>query len=370
MDILDLLNSSFIEQQMNKDFSKYLKYNKENEKITVGVAMSGGVDSSTVAYILKKQGYNIFGVTMKTFNDEDSDAKKVCDDLGIKHYVLDVRDKFSTQVMDYFVNEYANGRTPNPCMVCNRHIKFGELLDYIRSLGADYMATGHYTKLNDGFLSVGDDGNKDQVYFLSQIKKENLKYIMFPVGDLEKPLLRELAKELGVRVYSKKDSQEICFVQDGKLKEFLIDRTKGKIFKKGDIVNLDGKVLGKHNGLAFYTIGQRKGLGISAEEPLYVIKLDTENNKLIVGTNEDLLKDEIRAKDINLFMIKDLSELDGLTCYVKTRSRDVLHKCVLKLEGKDVLVKLVDNKVRAVTPGQGIVFYDESGKVIAGGFIA
>lgn len=172
MDILDLLNSSFIEQQMNKDFSKYLKYNKENEKITVGVAMSGGVDSSTVAYILKKQGYNIFGVTMKTFNDEDSDAKKVCDDLGIKHYVLDVRDKFSTQVMDYFVNEYANGRTPNPCMVCNRHIKFGELLDYIRSHGADYMATGHYTKLNDGFLSVGDDGNKDQVYFLSQIKKK------------------------------------------------------------------------------------------------------------------------------------------------------------------------------------------------------
>lgn len=356
-------------ENIGAEFKKYVKFNHENTKKTIGVAMSGGVDSSTVAYILKKQGYNIFGVTMKTFNDEDSDAKKVCDDLGIEHYVLDVRNEFKEKVMDYFVNEYMNGRTPNPCMVCNRHIKFGKMLDFILEKGADFMATGHYTKLKNGFLSVGDDGNKDQVYFLSQVKKEKLKYIMFPVGDLEKPRLREMAKELGVRVYSKKDSQEICFVNDGKLKEFLVEHTNGDAYKKGNIVDNNGNILGKHNGFAFYTIGQRKGLGISSEEPLYVLEFDKKNNNIIVGTNEDLLKDRLIATNVNLFLVSNLDELDGFECFAKTRSRDILHKCILKKDGNNFIVDFIENKVRAVTPGQGIVFYDKTGSVIAGGFI-
>ena len=346
-----------------------MEYQEENTKIRVGIALSGGVDSSTVAYLLKKQGYDIFGVTMRTCHEEDADAKKVCQDLGIEHHVLDLREDFAEKVMDYFVEEYMQGRTPNPCMVCNRHIKFGKLLDFILEQGAQYMATGHYTKLVDGHLSVGDDDSKDQVYFLSQVPKEKLKKIIFPVGELEKKQVRELAKELGVRVYAKKDSQEICFVEDGKLKEFLIEKTKGKVYNKGNIVDRSGKILGKHNGLSFYTIGQRKGLRISSESPLYVIALNSERNEIIVGSNEDLMREELVAERCNLFLVEKLEELHNMDCYAKTRSRDTLHACHLEVVGTELIVHLINNKVRAVTPGQGVVFYNERGQVIAGGFI-
>ena len=354
----------------NREFDKYVTYDEKNKNIKIAVAMSGGVDSSTVAYILKKQGYDLIGITMRTCNPEDEDAKKVCEDLGIPHYVLDATKEFKTKVMDYFIEEYLQGKTPNPCMVCNKHIKFGMLIDFARSKGADFMATGHYTQLKDGVLSMGDDPNKDQVYFLSQINKENLKYLMFPIGDLEKPKVRELAEQLGVRVYAKKDSQEICFVEDGKLKEFLLENTKGRAGKKGNIVTTDGKVLGKHNGLAFYTIGQRKGLGISQEKPLYVIELDSKNNNVIVGDNEQLFKDELIAENVNLISFDRLEELNGVVCWVKTRSRDKLHKCQLEvLENGNVKVRFIEDKVRAVTPGQGVVFYNEEKKVLGSGFI-
>ncbi|MDY2573129.1 MAG: tRNA 2-thiouridine(34) synthase MnmA [Fusobacterium necrophorum] len=346
-----------------------MEYRAENAKIRVGIALSGGVDSSTVAYLLKKRGYDIFGVTMRTCHEEDADAKKVCQDLGIQHYVLDLTEDFSEKVMDYFVEEYMQGRTPNPCMVCNRHIKFGKLLDFILEQGAQYMATGHYTKLVDGHLSVGDDGGKDQVYFLSQVPKEKLKNIIFPVGDLEKRQVRELAKDLGVRVYAKKDSQEICFVEDGQLKQFLIEKTKGKVYNKGNIVDRNGKILGKHNGLSFYTIGQRKGLGISSESPLYVVELNSERNEIIVGSNEDLMREKLIAERCNLFLVEHLEELHDMECYAKTRSRDSLHACRLEVVGKEIAVHFINNRVRAVTPGQGVVFYNEQGQVIAGGFI-
>lgn len=351
-------------------FEKYITYNENNKNIKVAVAMSGGVDSSTVAYILKKQGYDLIGITMRTCTPEDEDAKKVCDDLGIPHFVLDATKEFKSTVMDYFVDEYMKGKTPNPCMVCNKHIKFGMLIDFARSKGANFMATGHYTQLKDGVLAMGDDPNKDQVYFLSQIKKENLKYIMFPIGDLEKQKVRELAELLGVRVYAKKDSQEICFVEDGKLKEFLVEKTAGKVTKKGNIITVDGKVLGKHNGLSFYTIGQRKGLGIASDKPLYVIELDSKNNNVIVGDNEMLFKDELLAEKLNLISLEKLEELDGLICWAKTRSRDKLHKCQLKLlNDGNLKVKFIEDKVRAVTPGQGVVFYDKDKKVLGSGFI-
>lgn len=343
--------------------------NIEKEKI-IAVAMSGGVDSSTVAYLLKKKGYKIFGVTMKTSGEEDKDAKKVCDDLGIKHYLLDVTKEFKEEVIEYFITEYKNGRTPNPCIVCNRKIKFGKLIDFVKDKGADFLATGHYANITNGFLSIGNDLNKDQAYFLSQIEKKYMKDILFPIGEMEKSKVRELAKKLGVRVYEKKDSQEICFVEDGKLKEFLVDMTSGEIGKPGDIVSKNGKILGRHCGLAFYTIGQRKGLGISSESPLYVIELDKINNRVVVGTNEELMKNSLIAKDINLMLVDKIEELDGLECYVKSRSRDKMHFAKIEVLGQNLIkINFINNSIRAVTPGQGAVLYTEDGKVIASSFI-
>lgn len=353
------------------NFEKLLKYNKENEKTTIAVAMSGGVDSSVTAYILKKQGYNIFGITMITCEEGiDEDAKKICDDLGIDHYVLDVKEYFEEKVVDYFVDEYKHGRTPNPCIVCNKYVKLGRLIDFALEKGADFIATGHYTSIENGVLKVGKDLSKDQAYFLSQVNKDKLKYLTFPLGGIDKSDVREIGKYLGVRVYAKKDSQEICFVEDGKLKEFLVGKTDGKIVKKGKIVDTSGKVLGEHQGLAFYTIGQRKGLGISSDKPIYILKLDEATNSIIMGSNEDLMKDELIAKDVNLLKVNNISELDGLKCVAKTRSRDKFHSCKINvLDENTIKVLFTEEKVRAVTPGQGVVFYDENREVIASGFI-
>lgn len=342
-----------------------------NKNMTIAVAMSGGVDSSTVAYLLKKEGYNIFGITMKTCKDEDKDAKQVCEDLGIPHYLFDATVDFKEDVIDKFVTDYLEGRTPNPCMICNRDMKFGKFLEFAKSHGADVLATGHYAQIKDGTLAMGDDPKKDQVYFLSQIKKENLKHIIFPIGDMDKSDVRVLAKELGVRVYAKKDSQEICFVDDGMLPEFLIERSQGKASNPGDIVDQSGKVLGKHKGISFYTIGQRKGLGIASETPLYVVELDSKKNQVIVGSNEALFKNRIKARDINLLVGENIKELETMELFVKTRSRDLPHPCIVKVVGEIYLeITLVnEDRVRAVTPGQGVVLYDSSNRVIASGFI-
>ncbi len=353
------------------NFKDLLEYKKENENTTIAVAMSGGVDSSVTAYILKKQGYKVFGVTMITCEaGADADAKKVCEDLGIEHYVLDLSNSFNDKVINYFIDEYKNGRTPNPCMVCNRHIKMGALIDFALEKGADFIATGHYSNIENGVLKVGHDISKDQAYFLSQVNKDKLKYIVFPLGELEKTHVREIGKYLGVRVYAKKDSQEICFVEDGKLKEFLIEKTNGKIAKEGNIVDTDGKILGKHQGLAFYTIGQRKGLGISSEHPIYVLKLDEKTNTVIMGSNEELFREFLTADSINLLKVSTIKELDGIECFAKTRSRDKFHPCRVSVMGDDeIKVTFIGDKVRAVTPGQGVVFYDNSYEVIASGFI-
>lgn len=354
-----------------KKFEKLMEYKKENENITIAVAMSGGVDSSVTAYLLKKQGYKIFGVTMKTTDDDiDEDARKVCEDLGIEHFVYDVSKEFYDKVIKYFLDEYKNGRTPNPCMVCNKHIKMGALVDFALEKGADFMATGHYSNINNGVLRIGDDLSKDQAYFLSQAKKEKLKHIIFPIGNIEKTEVRELGKLLGVRVYSKKDSQEICFVEDGKLEEFLFKNIDKNIGVPGKFVDTKGNVLGKHKGLAFYTIGQRKGLGISGDAPYYVLKLDSEHNEIILGTNEELFKTSLVGENINLLTINTIEELDGVEYFAKTRSRDKFHRCIVKVLDKDSIeVNFLDGGVRAVTPGQGVVLYDDSYSVVASGFI-
>ncbi len=369
-----------------EQFKDLLEYKEENSKTTVAVGMSGGVDSSAVAYLLKRQGYNVIGITMKHWSamddyaesdsktccslDDIYDAKRVCDDLGIPHYVVNLEEQFKEVVVGYFVDEYSKGRTPNPCMVCNRYIKLGKLIDFAKNMGADYLATGHYAQIKNGQLYIGDDPKKDQVYFLSQVKREYIKHLMFPLGKLEKTQVRELAKELGVRVYAKKDSQEICFVEDGKTKEFLVDMTKGKILNPGNIVNENGIIVGKHEGLAFYTIGQRKGLGIAHPTPLYVLGIDTEKNHLIVGDNESLFKDSLTADKLNVLAYDSVEELDGLSCMAKTRSRDLMHMCRVELIGdNEIKVVFTEDKVRAVTPGQGVVLYGFDGKVLASAFI-
>ena len=354
-----------------ENFKDLMEYKKENENTTIAVAMSGGVDSSVTAYLLKKQGYKVFGITMITCEAGiDEDARKVCDDLGIKHYVLDLTKSFEDKVINYFIEEYKHGRTPNPCMVCNRHIKMGALIDFALEKGADFIATGHYSNIENGVLKVGNDLSKDQAYFLSQVNKDKLKYIVFPLGGVEKTDVREIGKYLGVRVYAKKDSQEICFVEDGKLKEFLVEKTNGKISKEGNIVDTKGNILGKHQGLAFYTIGQRKGLGISSEKPIYVLKLDEKTNSIIMGSNEELFKEELTAENINLLKNEDIKEIDGIECFAKTRSRDKFHPCkVFVISDNEIKISFTDDKVRAVTPGQGVVLYNENYEVIASGFI-
>jgi len=368
------------------NYKDFLEYSEENSKITVAVGMSGGVDSSTVAYLLKKQGYNLIGITMKHWSgmdeyakdsnsktccsiDDITDAKRVCDDLGIPHYVINLEEEFKNIVVEYFIKEYKEGRTPNPCMVCNRYIKLGKLIDFAKKLGAEKLATGHYAKIIEGCLGTGDDVLKDQVYFLSQVKKSYVDFLMFPVGNLEKSEVRFLAKELGVRTYAKRESQEICFVEDGKYKEFLDAMTNGEISKAGDIVLENGKIVGKHEGIASYTIGQRKGLGISYHKPLYVLKIDAKNNKIIVGDNEALFKNKIVGINLNLFTVDKVEDLDNLECYAKSRSRDKLHKGIIKVIASDKVLFTSEDMFRAVTPGQGLVFYTKEGKVIASSFI-
>ncbi|MGB6129021.1 MAG: tRNA 2-thiouridine(34) synthase MnmA [Psychrilyobacter sp.] len=363
---------------MVKNLDSYLKYDAKNENVTIAVAMSGGVDSSTVAYMLKKQGYKVFGMTMRVWtsgsscstNIDLSDAKKVCDDLGIEHHMINLGDEFKNIVVDSFVNDYMEGRTPNPCMVCNRHIKFGRLVQSALSHGADFIATGHYAKIENGLLKIGDDPNKDQVYFLSQMRKENIKKLMFPIGELKKPRVRELAELLNIRVYAKKESQEICFVEDGKLGEFLNELTDGKATSEGDIVRTDGKVIGKHRGVSFYTIGQRKGLGISYPTPLYVIQIDSKKNRLVVGNNEELFSSYLIANKINLLGCEKIENLKNMKLKAKTRSRDKFHSCSIKvLENDKIKIDFIEEKVRAITPGQGVVLYNYDGEVMASGFI-
>lgn len=358
----------------------------DKSKITVAVGMSGGVDSSTVAYLLKNEGYNVIGITMKHWHgmniekasesktccslEDVHDAKRVCDDLDIKHYTINFEKEFQEEVVENFVEEYKKGRTPNPCVICNRKIKLGKLIDFAKKIGADYLATGHYAKIKDENIYRGIDENKDQAYFLAQVKKEYVKYLMFPLGGYEKTEVKKIAKELGVRTYSKKDSQEICFIEDDDYKRFLKDYTHDKILKPGNIVLEDGTVLGKHECKSFYTIGQRKGLGVSWTSPLYVLGIDGEKNNVIVGENEKLFTDEVNVSQINLLSVDTIDQLDNINCFVKTRSRDRLHAAKLKLEGEDkILVVLTEDKARAITPGQVVVFYDEDDMIIASGFI-
>lgn len=333
----------------------------------VVVAMSGGVDSSVCAYLLKQEGYDVVGATMKLIDNDSTnqsinDAKDVCDSLEIKHYVFDLVKEFKNIVISNFIDSYKNGETPNPCVVCNKYFKFGYFYEEVKKLGYDYMATGHYARVIDDKLVFSNTSNKDQSYFLYGINKDVLNHVIFPLEKYNsKDEVREIAKKANLKVFSKKDSQEVCFVPNDDYKAFL----KGKIdnIKSGNIILTDGTVLGKHNGLINYTIGQRKGLNIGYKEALYVVDLDTINNNVIVGSNEDLMHNELIAEDINLLVDELPNEI-----YAKVRSRGNLKEVNVVLEDNKMMVTFKE-KERAITKGQSVVLYDKDKTCLGGGII-
>ncbi len=336
------------------------------------VAISGGVDSAVTAAKLLKDGHDVFGVTM-LLTDQNKDtlieaAKTVADNLKIPHYICDLRTEFKKNVIDYFVNAYRSGLTPNPCAICNKKIKLSKLLQFAKNHGADYMATGHYAKLvhdkDTTELYEGANFNKDQSYFLSLTSIDHLKYIRFPLQNItDKSITRELAKSYGLPNFAKTDSQDICFVTNNDYVS-VINKYSSTSNIVGDFV-LNGKTVGKHNGIANYTIGQRKGLGISYACPLYVTMIDAKNNTITLGKRVDLLKNTFILNDVNF--LSEISSKEKL--FVKIRSGNKKLSAKVDQSKDGLKIKLLEPNVTAVCPGQVCAVYNTNGKVIAGGLI-
>ena len=363
-----------------------LGINKDPKDTTVVVAMSGGVDSSTVAGMMKKEGFNVIGITLKLYDDgketaqskqccagqDIMDAKRVADKLKIKHKILYYQNKFKEGVIDNFVDSYLKGETPVPCIQWNKTVKFNDLFNEAKKLNADALVTGHYVKsvtdnnITNMYRAI--DENRDQSYFLFNTTREQLNFLRFPLGGMLKSETREIAKNLELNVADKPDSQDICFVPNGDYVS-VISKLKPDSFKKGNIKDKSGKVLGVHDGIINFTIGQRRGIKIAAEEPLYVVDINPELNEIIVGTRKDLIKRHISLKDINLICEKKVFENEIL---VKIRSTGKLIKSKLILEKNDAKLELLEDEY-GISPGQACVFYskDKYGdKVLGGGWIS
>jgi len=345
---------------------------KEPKDTRVVVGMSGGVDSSVAALMLKNQGYDVIGIFMKNWDDTDEnghctatedyeDVIKVCNQIGIPYYAVNFEQQYWEKVFQYFLDEYKAGRTPNPDVMCNKEIKFKAFLEHALDLGADYLATGHYARVDfqDGEYKMlrGVDNNKDQTYFLNQLGQDQLSRVLFPIGEVEKKEVRQLALEAGLATAKKKDSTGICFIGERNFKEFLSGYLPAQ---KGDMETFDGKVVGRHDGLMYYTIGQRHGLGIGGQgEPWFVIGKDLKRNVLLVGQgfdNDLLYSDEITATMIS--WVSDKPKPASFKCTAKFRYRQPdNHVTVETLENGDVRV-IFDEPIRAITPGQAVVFYD------------
>ena len=354
----------------------------------VVVAMSGGVDSSVAAALLKDEGYEVIGVTMRLWSEEDSnaaplskrccsvedvqDARRVCDAIGARHYFVNFEKEFQKHVVDYFVAEYERGRTPHPCLACNDKMKFDFLLRRANFMDADYIATGHYARIRqdaDGYsLLKGVDSGKDQSYVLFTLTQTELARLLLPVGDYPKARIRELASEAGLAVADKPDSQEICFIPDGDYRKFVGERAKPK---PGNLVDQSGNVLGDHPGIQFFTVGQRRKLGLQGNsgKPMFVTKINAQNNQVTLGAQKDLMQRQLWASRVNY--------LDGtppvgpteVTAKIRYRANDAPATLIPKAENSEGWAEIMfDEPQRAVTPGQAVVFY-QGDKVLGGGII-
>ena len=367
------------------------KYNslgihKDPKNTLVVVAMSGGVDSSTVAGIMQQEGYKVIGITLKLYDDtkiksqsrqccagqDIMDAKRVANKLGIEHKILYYQNKFKESVIDNFIDSYLNGETPIPCIQCNQTVKFKDLFEEAKKLKADALVTGHYVKsvTNNDLTEMyrGIDTNRDQSYFLFNTTKEQLRFLRFPLGGLKKTKTREIARNLDLNVADKPDSQDICFVPNGDYAN-VIEKFRPNSISKGNIKNLEGKVIGVHDGIINYTIGQRKGIKISDKEPLYVVKINADKNEIIVGAKENLIKRKISLKNINI-ITNDNKDFDN-DLFVKVRSTGKLLKAKVVLANNAAIVDLLEDEY-GISPGQACVFYkknNEGDKVLGGGWI-
>lgn len=358
------------------------------KKKRVVVGLSGGVDSSVAAWLLKKQGYEVIGVTMKMWDKErlipgkdrngdeipipdiTEDARRVAGHLGIEFHVLDFQETFREKVMDYFVEEYLSGKTPNPCVACNRGIKWEALLERARTFDAEYIATGHYARierLENGryALKRSSTDAKDQTYALYGLSQEQLAHTLMPVGEYTKEEIRNFARKAEIPVAEKKDSQEICFIPDKDYAGF-IEKVYGKRMEEGDFVDRDGKILGKHKGLLHYTIGQRKGLNLALGRPVFVGELKTGTNEVVIVENEDLFKTTVYADRVNLMSRENLEK--PVRAVAKIRYNHKGSPCILEKDGENRVICRFDEAQRAITPGQSLVFY-EGDYVLGGGII-
>jgi tRNA-specific 2-thiouridylase len=353
------------------------------------LGMSGGVDSSVAGYLLREQGYEVIGVTMKVWPQdcisraEDkccgpqavADARSVAHSLGIPHYVVDEADQFERLVIDYFSSEYQAGRTPNPCVMCNEKLKFGNLWSKAAALGCDYIATGHYAIIEHhadrAILRKGVDPRKDQSYFLFSLRQPQLRRALMPLGKMTKPQIREIAHSLGLKVADKVDSQEICFVPGNDYKAFLRSHVGESEFHRGEIYDVAGNFLGEHEGIEFFTIGQRKGLPGGSPRPRYVVDLDPATNRVIVGDAEDLASEEFEIDRVNWHPVAEMADSGAwqtsIEATVKIRYNHPGTRAAIRLEGNRARIHLHEQQ-RAVTPGQAAVIYDRD-VVLGGGWI-
>lgn len=367
-----------------------LDIDKKPQETRIVVAMSGGVDSSVVAGIMKRQGYDVVGVTLQLYDhgaavhragaccagQDIDDARRVADALGIPHYVLNYERRFREAVINPFAESYAAGETPIPCVACNQTVKFADLLTTAKDLGADALATGHYIRSRPNgahralYRPVDDD--RDQSYFLFATTQEQIDYLRFPLGELPKPEVRALAEEMGLSIAAKQDSQDICFVPQGRYSD-IIAKLKPNASEPGDIVHIDGRVLGRHEGIVHYTIGQRRGIGVATGDPLYVVALDPARARVVVGPQEALNTARIILRDMNWLGDEPLDRLpaDGVQLFARIRSTRPPRPAVLRHENDVASVELVGGEA-GVAPGQACVLYSDDGndaRVFGGGFI-
>lgn len=363
--------------------NRFIK-NKAIKDTKVVVAMSGGVDSSVVATLLHHEGYQVVGVTLQLYDlgitlekkgaccagKDIYDAKQVADKVGFPHYVLNYETLFKQEVMEDFADSYLRGETPIPCVKCNQSVKFRDLFKVAKDLGADALATGHYVQRIDkngqSQMHKAADDTKDQSYFLFATTQSQLDYIHFPLGGLRKEETRKLAEQYGLEVADKPDSQDICFVPNGSYAK-VIERLRPNAWEAGDIVHVSGKVLGRHEGIIHYTIGQRRGLGISWHEPLYVVKVNAENNQVVVGSEADLASQSFKIRDVNWLGGDNLPK-EGIEVMVKTRSAQTPVNAIIYNIGNNMAEVKLPVPQKSITPGQACVMYDDT-RMLGGGWI-